>query len=281
MNSVAILGAGELAGSVAQALAARDRVARIILIDAAARVAAGKALDIQQSGALDGFHTQLSGTDDLSAVTGCRVCIVADDPGPGSLENGDNRLATVGRVAQYATGAPIVFAGAMAGELLQRTGTELHTARERLVGSAPEALASAIRSMVALETVCSPSEVMLGVLGVPPEGLVVPWSEASIGGYALDRVLTQAQLARLEKRAARLWPPGPLTLGLAAARMAEAMLIASRRSFSAFALLDGQFGVRNHVAAMPVFLGLEGIRAIREPTLNPRERVRVETALKG
>ena len=42
---------------------------------------------------------------------------------------------------------------------------------------------------------------MLTTLGTPPAGFVVPWSEASIGGYALDRMLSQVQLTRVEARA--------------------------------------------------------------------------------
>src|SRR5205085_12662803 len=101
MTAVAIVGAGELGSSVAQALAARDCVSRVVLIDAAGNVAAGKALDIQQSGAVDRFHTRLSGTDDLGAVTGCAACVVADRVGPSSQEwDGDNGLAMLDRALQ-------------------------------------------------------------------------------------------------------------------------------------------------------------------------------------
>ena len=59
---------------MAQSSALRGRkektTARILLIDAAASVAAGKALDLQQSAAVERFHTRLTGTDDMTAVTG-------------------------------------------------------------------------------------------------------------------------------------------------------------------------------------------------------------------
>jgi malate/lactate dehydrogenase len=133
--------------------------------------------------------------------------------------------------------------------------------------------------MVALEARCSPSEVELTVLGTPPSGFVVPWSEASIGGYSLERVLSQVELARIEARAARLWPPGPFALGLAAARVTEAMVRHSRRAFSVLTVLGGEFGVRGRVGALPVTLSPAGIATARVPTLNTRERVRLETAL--
>jgi malate/lactate dehydrogenase len=156
---------------------------------------------------------------------------------------------------------------------------EVSIPRARLIGSAPEALASAITAIVAMEARCAPGEVRLTVLGTPPNGFVVPWSEASIGGYALDRVLSQVQLSRIEARAARLWPPGPYTLGTAAARVVEALAGSSRRSFSVLTVLGGEFGVRNRVGAVPAHLSARGIVHTRVPALSTRERVQLETAL--
>src|SRR5688572_15731132 len=99
MTTVCIIGAGELGGAVAHALARGERVARVVLIDAAGSVAAGKALDIQQSGAVEGFHTRLSGADDLTRVAGCAVCVVADRSGQPSTEwQGDEAVAMLGRI---------------------------------------------------------------------------------------------------------------------------------------------------------------------------------------
>ena len=280
MSFIAIVGAGALGGAVAQRLASRGRVRAIRLIDEQGSVARGKALDIQQSGAIDLFHVRLDGTDDVSRVAGCTAVIVADRFGRPSAEwQGDDGLVMMARLASYANEAPIVFAGAMQAELLHASAREAHIAGERLVGSAPEALVAAVRAMVAMEARCSPSEVDLTVLGAPPSGFVVPWSEASIGGYSLERVLSQVELARLEARAARLWPPGPFALGLAAARVTEALVRHSRRAFSVLKVLGGEFGVRGRVGAMPVNLSPMGIAHTRVPTLNTRERVRLETAL--
>ena len=280
MTTVAIIGAGDLGGATAQALASRDRAGRVLLVDTAGKVAAGKALDIQQSGAVEGFHTILEGTDEESRVTGADVCVIADRAGqPASEWQGEDGLATLTRLAPFLSDMPIVFAGASQVDLLAMAAREASIAPARLIGSAPEALASAITSIVAMEARCAPGEVRLTVLGTPPRGFVVPWSEASIGGYALDRVVSQVQLTRIEARAARLWPPGPFTLGTAAARVVEAILQSSRRSFSVLTLLGGEFGVRNRVGAIPALLAARGIVHTRVPVLSTRERVLLETAL--
>ena len=279
--TVCIIGAGELGGAIAHALARGERVRRVRLIDEAGTIAAGKALDIQQAGAVDGFHTRLEGAQDLTRVTGCAVCVVADSGRPPGEWQGEDALAMMKRLGGFVGEAPIVFAGAAQSDLLLASVREAGFARHRVIGSAPEALASATRAIVALEAQCSASEVSLNVLGTPPAGFVVPWGEASIGGYALERVLTQVQIRRIEARMARLWPPGPHALGLAAARVVEGLVTTSRRAPSVLAVLGGEFGVRNRVGVLPCLLSPGGIAQVRVPDLSARERVQLETALGG
>ena len=280
MTSVAVIGAGDVGAAVAQALATRDKVSRVLLVDDAATVAAGKALDIQQSGAVTGFHVRLEGTSDLTRVMGAAVCVIADRYGnPPAEWAGDDGLSLLRRLLPNTGDAPLVFAGPSQASLMRTASREHHVPRLRLLGTSPEAFASAIRSMIALEAGCSPSEVVLAVLGVPPKGFVVPWSEAAIGGFALERVLTPVQLTRLESRVGRLWPPGPYALGQAAAMAAEAVMTASRRTLSLLTVLDGEFGVRDRVAALPALLDAGGIAHVHAPVLTTRERVQLETAL--
>jgi len=282
MTTVAIAGAGDIAGATAYALAGGDRVSRVVLVDAAASAAAGKALDIQQSAAVTASHTRLDGTGDESRLAGCAVCVIADRFGAQGAEwQGEEGLAMLTRILPALADAPIVFAGAAQVELLSRAAEETGIGRQRLIGSCPEALASAMTAIVAMEAGCSPRDVMLTVLGTPPDGFVVPWSEASIGGYVMQRVLSQVQLARIEARANRLWPPGPYTLGTAAARVAEAIVSGSRRSFTVLTQLGGEFGVRNRAGALPARLSRRGIVHTRVPELSPREHVRLQTALGG
>jgi len=216
----------------------------------------------------------------LSRAVGSAVCVIADRHGPPEAEwSGDDGLALLRQLVPWTTNTPLVFAGASQTGLILTARREHHLPRPLLIGSAPEAFASAMRSMVALEAGCSPAEVSLAVLGLPPAGLVVPWSEAAIGGFALERTLTQVQMSRLDARAPRLWPPGPFALGMAAARAVEAVVTASRGALSVLTVLDGEYGVRNRLGSMPALLDARGVASLRVPSLSSRERVLVETAL--
>jgi malate dehydrogenase len=290
MATVALIGAGDIGGACAHALAAYDRVGRILMIDPAVNAAAGKALDIQQAGAISGFHARLHATDDESRAVGCAAYVIADRFAAGSPEwQGEDGLALIRRVEGFSPDAPIVFAGARQAELIQASSREARVAARRLIGSATEAFASAVAAIVAMEAMCSVNEVSVAVLGTPPgtrpqraervEGFVVPWSDASIGGYALERVVSPVQLRRIDARVARLWPPAPYALGAAAASIVNAVVQASRRSYNVLTVLGGEFGVRDRVGAVPALLASPGVVHTRVPALNTRERVQLDTAL--
>src|SRR5690242_14653678 len=78
MTDVAILGAGELGGSIATVLAHRDLVRAVTLIDTKGQIAAGKALDIMQVAPVTHFATRVSGSTDLSRVAGAAIVVLAD-----------------------------------------------------------------------------------------------------------------------------------------------------------------------------------------------------------
>lgn len=280
MATVAIVGAGDIGGACADALAAHDLAGHILLVDAAVNAAAGKALDIQQAGAISGVHARLEATSDESRAIGCAAYVIADQFAAGSPEwQGEEGLALIKRLAGSSPDSPIVFAGTQQTALIQAAAREARIPARRLIGSATEAFASAVAAIVAMEARCSPNEVAVAVLGTPPASFVVPWSDASIAGYALERVVSQVQLRRIEARVARLWPPGPYALGAAAARIVEAMLQDSRRSYNVETLLGGEFGVRDRVGVVPALLASHGVALTRVPTLNPRERVQLDIAL--
>src|SRR5207244_1465865 len=94
---VAILGAGEIGGATARALATRARVTAIRLIDEHSTVAAGKALDLRQAAPITGSDTRLEGSADVSAVAGASVIVLAD-AASGAEWSGETGLALLRRL---------------------------------------------------------------------------------------------------------------------------------------------------------------------------------------
>jgi malate dehydrogenase len=277
MHDVAILGAGELGGALAHGLARRDLVRAIRLIDAAGSVAAGKALDIMQASPIDGFVTQVTGSTDVTTAAGATIIVLADRVGAGEW-SGDEGLLMLKQVAQIARHRVVICAGASQRELVERGVRELGFPVERLFGSAPEALASAVRALVALETNGSVKDIALAVLGVPPGNTVVPWEDATIAGFAASHVLDEPARRRLAAKIAPLWPPGPYALATAAAEAIAGVTGFSRRTMSCFVAPSDASGRRTRAAALPVRLGSGGVVMMDVPTLSASARVALDNA---
>ena len=281
MSVVAIVGAGETGAATARALALRARVDVVRLIDENGSVAAGKALDLLQSGPVCGTDTRVEGSDDLATATCDAAAIILADPVGSSEWSGASGLAVLRRLLESGRleATVVVCAGAGHRVLMQHACDELRMPRRRLIGSAPEALAATARALVAAQARATPNQIALTVLGDPPRRFAIPWAEASIGGHSIASRLTAAELRGVETRLRALWPPGPSALGTAAALCSEAAATGSRRVFSAFVSLDRDNGTKAPVCAWPVSIGPAGLERVTTPVLTGRERVVIDEVL--
>ena len=278
MDRVVVLGAGELGGLVAHGLARRSVASQICLVDEKGRVAEGKALDIMQAAPVEGFAARVTGSTDPSLAGGATVVVIADQFG-GAEFQGDGGLTVLTRLRDFAPKALVVCAGATARELVERGVREMHVPRARLIGSAPEALVSGVRAVVAAELKASPRDVAVTALGVPPDHIVVPWEDATVGGFALTKLVGEPERRRLDAGLARLWPPGPYALASAAAKVIDTMLGRSERVVTCFVAPDDASGRRTRAAALPVRLTRAGVLDVVLPELNGRDRVRLDNAM--
>ena len=277
---IVILGAGEIGAAAARQLAAAGVARRVVLVDPAASVAAGKALDIAQAAPVDRYETAVSGTDDESVVAGASLVLIADRHGAPPVEwTGDQGLDTLRRVSRWCGEAPLVCAGSQQGALIERGVRELGLDRQRLFGTAPEALRGGLISLVALEANLSPAEIAVTIVGRAPAEIIVPWEAASLGGRRALDVLSPPAITRLEQRLARLWPPASLTLGAAAAAVARTMLVRAPRVHVAQVALTREEGPSRGSAILPVRVDASGIRRVEPPSLSSRDRVRLDTVL--
>ena len=81
-NKIALIGAGNIGGTLAHLIGLKE-LGDVVLFDVFGGVAAGKALDIMQSGPVDGFDCAMSGGSDYAAIKDADVVIVtAGFPAP-------------------------------------------------------------------------------------------------------------------------------------------------------------------------------------------------------
>src|SRR5262245_22919120 len=114
MSVVAIIGAGDLGGAAARRLASRGHIGVIRLIDQKDAVAAGKALDLTQSGPINGSDTRIEAGGDFAAAGGASAIVLADSAGPEGDWSGDSGFAVLRSLARlgYLDQSTLIFAGA-------------------------------------------------------------------------------------------------------------------------------------------------------------------------
>lgn len=272
---VAIFGAGATGSAIAQRLAERARVGDVLLIDDNAAVAAGKALDIRQSGPVTHTDVKLSGTSEPLSAVGADVIVLADDTASGPWD-GDRGLRLLERLLRSGTNGPFVFAAPSQLALMETSVRELHIAPDRLVGTAASAIAPIVASLVNIELGQTGTRVT--VTGRPPS-FVVGWSAATVGGALVTDVVPPHRLLAISQSLPKLWPTGPQAAAAPAALVIEALVAGSRRMLDAVTILDGEFGLRGRAALLPLEIAQGRVVRRGTPSLSPQERTEMITKL--
>ncbi|MDO9487516.1 MAG: malate dehydrogenase, partial [Sphingomonadaceae bacterium] len=74
-NKIALIGAGNIGGTLAH-LAAAKELGDVVLFDVVEGVPQGKALDLAQCAPVEGFDVELKGSNDYADIAGADVIIV-------------------------------------------------------------------------------------------------------------------------------------------------------------------------------------------------------------
>lgn len=278
MSTVAILGAGPIGAGIAHTLARRARVRDVRLIDAAAAVAAGKALDIRQTGPVEGYDTRLSGIGNPLSAVGADVIVIADAHADGEWE-GDKGLALIRQLVAAGASGPFVFAGTRQTWLMEAAVRELGVSADRIVGTAAAAMIAAASALAALEINGSGADVSLTVAGKPP-AVTVAWSSAVAGGSLLTGRIPAHRLLAISQQLKVLWPAGPYAIATATAPVVEGLISGTRRDTPGVTILAGEFDQRGVACLLPLTLGNGRILSRIVPSLSPQERTEVENSLR-
>ena len=103
-KKIALIGAGNIGGTLAHLIGLKQ-LGDVVMFDVFPGVAAGKALDIMQSGPVDGFDSHMVGTGDYAAIAGADVVIVtAGFPRMPGMSRDDLLTKNAGVIAQVAEG---------------------------------------------------------------------------------------------------------------------------------------------------------------------------------
>ncbi len=292
-NKIALIGAGNIGGTLAHLIGLKD-LGDVALFDVFGGVAAGKALDIMQSGPVEGFDAMMTGGSDYSAIKDADVVIVtagfARTPG---MSRDDLIGKNAGVIAQVAEGirnnCPDAFVivitnplDAMVWVMKEKSGLPAN----RVVGMAGVLDGARFRLFLAQEFGVSVEDVTAFVLGghgdsmVPlirystiagipvPDLLKMGWSSQAKIDAIVDRTRNGGgEIVKLLERGSAFYAPASSAIA-----MAESYLKDKKRVLPCATWLTGQYGIKDLYVGVPVVIGAGGVEKVVEIELNAQEK---------
>ena len=299
---IALIGAGQIGGTLAH-LAAIKEMGDVVLFDIADGTPQGKALDIAESGPVEGFDAALKGTTDYADIAGADVCIVtAGVPRKPGMSRDD--LLGINLKVMKAVGegikanAPDAFVicitnplDAMVAALQQYSGLP----REKVCGMAGVLDSARFRHFLSLEFNVSMRDVSAFVLGGHGDTMVPLVRYSTVAGIPLPDLVKMGWTTqeRLDAIVQRTRDGGAEIVGLlgsgsafyapatSAIEMAEAYLKDQRRVLPAAAYVEGKYGLKGIYVGMPTVIGAGGIETVIEINLDKDEKAMLKHSVEA
>ncbi len=292
-NKIALIGAGQIGGTLAHLVALKE-LGDVVLFDIAEGIPQGKALDLAQSGAVEGFNAGLRGANDYADIAGSDVIIVtAGVPRKPGMSRDDllginlKVMASVGEgIKKHAPDAFVICItnplDAMVWALQKACGLPAN----KVVGMAGVLDSARFRYFLAEEFKVSVEDVTAFVLGGHGDDMVPSLRYSTLSGVPLPDLVkmgwtTQARLDAIIERTRKgggeivnLLKTGSAFYAPAssAVAMAESYLKDQRRVMPCAAQLSGEYGVKGIYVGVPTVIGAKGVERVLEVPLDAGEK---------
>jgi malate dehydrogenase len=284
---VTVVGAGAVGSTCAQELARRD-YADVVLVDIVENLPQGKALDLNQAGAVLGYEPRIVGTNGYDQTAGSDVVVItAGVPRKPGMSRDDlvtTNERIVGSVTEQAVAqspdAVIVVVSNPLDAMCHVARNVSGFPKERVVGQAGILDTARFATFIALETRSSVKDVSAVVLGGHGDQMVAVVSATTVGGVPLTKLVPAGRIEEIVERTAKgggevvnlLGTSAWYAPGAAAAQMVDAIMLDEKRVLPCTAYLEGEYGIDGLYMGVPVKLGAAGIEEIVELDLTDEER---------
>lgn len=289
---IALIGAGQIGGTLAL-LAAIKNLGDVVLFDVMEGTPQGKALDMSQAGAVEGFSYTITGTNDYADIKGADVCIVtAGIPRKPGMSRDDLVAVNTGIIEKVAAGlkqyAPNAFVivitnplDAMVYVMQKLTGFKPN----KVVGMAGVLDSARFQHFLAEKLGVSVKDVDTFVLGGHGDTMVPMVRYTTVKGIPLPELvkmkkLTQkelddmvirtrnggAEIVNLLKTGSAFYAPASSAIA-----MAQAYLRDEKRLQPAAAFCNGEYGIKGLYVGVPTIIGAGGVEQIVEVELSADE----------
>ncbi len=288
MNKVTVIGAGNVGATVADAIARKDIVKEVVLLDIKEGLAEGKALDIWQTSAIENFNTRVIGsTNDYSKTAGSDIIVVTSGLPRKPGMSRDDLISTNAKIVNEVTKksiekSPNAIIIIVSNPLDVMTYAAYKTAgipSNRVFGMAGILDTARYRAFLADEMGTSPKDIQALLMGGHGDTMVPLPRYTKVNGIPITHYIKEERLNEIVDRTKKgggelvklMGTSAWYAPGAAAAQMVEAIVKDEKRTFPVCAYLDGQYGLNKIYLGVPVILGKKGIEEIIELKLNEQE----------
>jgi malate dehydrogenase len=271
----------------AQALAMRD-YADIVLVDIKEGLPQGKALDINQMGAVLGYEPNVTGSNDYGPTAGSDVVVITAGIPRGPGMSRDDLVATNEKIVKDVTEKVIAESpDAILIVVSNPLDAMCHVAKnvsglpkDRVFGQAGILDTARFQTFIAWETGSSVKDVTAVVLGGHGDQMVSVVSATTVGGVPLRKLVSEDRIEAMVERTAKgggevvqlLGTSAWYAPGAAAAQMVDSIVLDEKRVLPCTAYLEGEYGIDGLYMGVPVKLGSKGIEQIVEVDLDESEQ---------
>jgi len=286
-RKVTVVGAGNVGATCAQVLAAHD-YANVVLVDIKEGLPQGKALDINQMGAVLGYEPRVTGSNSYEETAGSEVVVITAGLPRSPGMSRDDLVATNEKIVKDVTEKAIAQSpDAILIVVSNPLDAMCHVAKnvsgwrkERVFGMAGILDTARFSTSIAWETQASVKDVTAMVLGGHGDQMVPVVSATTVGGIPLATLVGAADIDTMVQRTAKgggelvelLGTSAWYAPGAAAAQMVDSIMLDEKRVLPCTAYLEGEYGIDGLYMGVPVKLGSGGIEAIYELELNTDEQ---------
>jgi len=289
---ITIVGAGNV-GATAAHWAAQREMGDIVLVDIIAGMPQGKALDLMETGPVEGFDTRIVGTNGYEETTSSDVVVITSGL---ARKPGMSREDLLAKNKEIITSVTTEIVKRSPQSILIMVTNPLDTMtylakkvsgfpKNRVVGMAGVLDSARFRSFIAMELNCSVEDVQAFVLGGHGDEMVPLARYSTVAGIPLPELMSPEKIDRLLERTRKgggeivaLLKTGSAYYcpSAAAVQMVEAILLDKKRILPCSAYLEGEYGLSDMYFGVPVKLGSEGVEEIIEVKLTPEEKASLE-----
>jgi malate dehydrogenase len=286
-RKITVVGAGNVGATCAQVLALRD-YADIVLVDIKEGLPQGKALDINQMGAVLGFEPNIKGSNGYEETEGSDVVVVTAGLPRSPGMSRDDLITTnekiVGSVTEEAIAqspdAILIIVSNPLDAMCHVAKNVSGWPKERVFGMAGILDTARFSAFIARATGSSVKDVQAMVLGGHGDQMVPVVSATTVGGIPLRKLVADDEIDAMVQRTAKgggeivelLGTSAWYAPGAAAAQMVDSIMLDEKRVLPCTAYLDGEYGIDGLYMGVPVKLGAGGIEQIVELDLTDEEQ---------